>query len=234
MWMGGKLRSSASRGIDPGESRVGGAEVDADFHGVHALAHVELQLPAAAVARDAPELQDAGFGDHGFERDRHELADCRRRLEVHFHGREFFQIVAEVLDQRAGRIVLADGGAEEAELGGLADDQSELAIGDAHVGAFFHAERRDGQRLERGGHAGDGGHGALDADVVSARDAAANAHALAVARQAVVGRAARDGVHQIFAAQRLDGPECLPPSSQAFEDFDDAVAQQARVEARRR
>ena len=44
---------------------------------LHTLAHVELQLPAAAVARDAPELQHAGFGDHGFESD---AAPSRRRL----------------------------------------------------------------------------------------------------------------------------------------------------------
>ena len=38
-------------------------------------ADVELQLPAAAVARHAPELQHAGFGDYGFERDRHDFGD---------------------------------------------------------------------------------------------------------------------------------------------------------------
>ena len=62
----------------------------------------------------------------------------------------------------------------------------------------------DGQRLERRGEAGDGRHRAFDADVVGARHAAANADAASGARHAVIGRAARDGVHQIFAAQRLD------------------------------
>ena len=36
--------------------------------------HVELQLPAPAVARHAPELEHAGFGDDGFEGYRHHFA----------------------------------------------------------------------------------------------------------------------------------------------------------------
>jgi hypothetical protein len=35
----------------------------------HTLADIELQLPAAAVAGHAPQLQHAGFRDDGFERD---------------------------------------------------------------------------------------------------------------------------------------------------------------------
>ena len=93
---------------------------------------------------------------------------------------------------------------EEAELGGLADDQTEFAIRHLRRGAFFHAERRDGQRFDRRGNAGHGGHGGFDSDVIRARDAAANAHAFAVPRRAVISRSARDRVHQIFAGERLD------------------------------
>ena len=117
--------------VDVGQGGVGGAEVDADLHAdacTSALADVELQLPAAAVAGDAPELQHAGLGDHGFERDRHDFGRSLARAEAHFHRRELFEFVAEVFDQVAGLVVLAGGGGEEAELGGLADDQAELAI----------------------------------------------------------------------------------------------------------
>ena len=55
-------------------------------------------------------------------------ADLLLGSQLHFHRRKLFEVVAEVLDQRAGRIVLARGGAEEAELGGLVHDQAELAI----------------------------------------------------------------------------------------------------------
>jgi hypothetical protein len=74
--------------------------------------------------------------------------------QVHFHGRELFQVVAEVFDQVAGLVVLAHGGGEEAELGGLPDHQAELAAGDAQVGAFLHAERHHRERFERGGKPG--------------------------------------------------------------------------------
>ena len=104
MWIGGKSRSSASRSIDVGQGGVGGAEVDADFHALHSLADVEFQLPAAAVAGDAPELQHAGFGDHGFEATpaprRPTPSVAGRFTSI---GRQLFEIVAEVLDQVARR-----------------------------------------------------------------------------------------------------------------------------------
>ena len=40
--------------IDVGEGRVGRAEIDADVHACHSLAHVELELPATAVFGDTP------------------------------------------------------------------------------------------------------------------------------------------------------------------------------------
>jgi hypothetical protein len=180
----------------------------------HALAHVELQLPPPAVARHAPQLQHAGFGDDGLERDRHDVGGVLLGGQIDFHGRQFFQIVAEIFDQVAGLVVLAHGGGEEAELGGLADHQSEFAVGDAQVGAFLHAEGDHREGFERSGKAGHGGHGAFDGDVVGARDAAADAHAAALARESVISRAARDGVHQVFAAELLDGRQ---PSSASQE-----------------
>ena len=135
----------------------------------------------------------------------------------------------KVFDQRAWRIVLAHGGGEEAELGRLADDQAELAIWNRHRRSFFHAERGDGEGLERRGHTGHGGHGALDADIVRARYAAANAHAFAVARQAVISRAARDRMHEIFTGERLDGVETFL-GQPAVENANEAVAHEARMQ----
>ena len=90
---------------------------------------------------------------------------------------------------------------EEAELGRLADDQAELLRRQLDLGAFLHAERHDAQRLDRRAHAGHRGHRGLDADVVGAGGAAADAHAAAAPRQAVVRRAARDGVFEVAAAR---------------------------------
>ena len=39
----------------------------------HAFAHIKLQLPAAAVARHAPQLQHTGFGNDGLEGYRHHV-----------------------------------------------------------------------------------------------------------------------------------------------------------------
>ena len=83
------------------------------------------------------------------------------------------------------------------------------------------------------GKPGHRGHGGLDADIVRARDAAADADAFALPREAVVGSAARDGVHQIFAGKHLDGGlvlRCQP----AIQGLEDAIAYDARREGRRR
>jgi len=100
--------------------------------------------------------------------------------------------------------LFAGGGTEEAELGGLTDGKRELAVRHLGRGAFFHAELRYGEGLERSFNAGDGGHGGFDADVVGARNAAANADAFAVPGGSVVGCAAGYGVHEIFAGEDLD------------------------------
>ncbi len=69
--------------------------------------------------------------------------------------------------------------------------------GDRRAGPFLHAERHDAERLERRRQARHRRHRALDADVVGARGAAADADAAAAAREAVVRGAARDGVIEI-------------------------------------
>ena len=59
------------------------------------------------------------------------------------------------------------------------------------------------------GKPGTAGNGAFHADVIGARDAAADAHAFAVPRGPIIGGAAGDGLHEIFTGERLDGLETL-------------------------
>src|SRR5579863_475520 len=160
------------------------------------LPDVEFQFPSPPVARHAPQLQHAGFGDHRFERYRYQFGLVGGQL--HLDRREFLKIVAYVFDQYTRRVVLARRGTEKAELSRLVDNQPEFAIGNAHGSPFLHAELRHGQSLDRRGEARHRGHGGLDADVVGTRDTAANAHAFPLPRSAVVSRAARDGVQQIL------------------------------------
>ena len=86
------------------------------------------------------------------------------------------------------RIVLADCGAEEPELGGFADRQREFERRDRRGGSFLHPERDDAEGLDGRRDPRHGRHGALDADVVGACGAAANPDAPASAREAVVRR----------------------------------------------
>src|SRR5262245_29981007 len=132
----------------------------------------------AAAALAAPQLEGAELGDLALERDRHDrpfgLALFRER---DLERVQLLDVVAPVLDERAGRIRLADRRRQEPELGGFADRQAELAAGNRRARALFHPERDDAERLERRRQAGHRRQRALDADVVAARRAAANADA---------------------------------------------------------
>ncbi len=99
------------------------------------------------------------------------------------------------------RVAAASGGAEEAKLGRLADDEAELLAGHVGLGAFLHAEGHDAQRLDRRRAAGHGGQRGLDADVVGPGRAAADADALAAPHQAVVGGPGGHGAIEIGARQ---------------------------------
>src|SRR5688572_10265646 len=73
----------------------------------------------------------------------------------------------------------ARGGGEEAEGDGGAGDQPEILAGQHLLRPFFHAQRDHAYGLDRRAIAGDGGHGGIEPDIIAARGARADAHALA-------------------------------------------------------
>src|SRR6185312_3793138 len=163
------------------------------------LAHVEFKLPAAAVGGNAPKLEHAGFGHVAFERNRHDFftrAICVRR-EKDFDWRQLFEIVADLFDQRAWRVVSPRERRKETELGGFADDEGELALRQFHFGAFFEAERNDRKSLHRRGEAGNSGQRGFDSDVIAARHATADADPFARPGESVISSSMSDGVHKI-------------------------------------
>ncbi len=144
--------------VDVGQGGIGGAEVDADFHGNQGdlpsytctfsltLNSSFQRRPSRATHQSCsmPVSVTTVSNDTGTT-----SADASPASKAHFHGRKLFQLVAEIFDQVAGLVVLAHGGGEEAELGRLADHQAEFAAGNALLRAFLHAERHHRQRLER-------------------------------------------------------------------------------------
>src|SRR5207253_1099529 len=86
-----------------------------------------------------------------------------RRLD----RRELFEVLGDALEEVARLVVLARRRAEETELGRLAREQAELAVGDRDLGPLVHPEGDDAERLQRRGHARDRRDRALDADVVA-------------------------------------------------------------------
>ena len=150
-----------------------------------------------------------------------------RHRQRHFQRAQLFEVVAPVVDQRARRVALPHERAEETELGRLADDEAELTTGDRRAAALFHPERDDAQGLERCGQPGDGRHRALDADVVAAGRAAANADAPTAPREPVVGSALGDGVIQIGRVQHVSLVERLEAfgGQPAAQDVDDPRAE---------
>src|SRR5581483_11392046 len=109
----------------------------------YAFADVEFEFPAAIVAGHAPELQQAGFGNYGLERDGDYFGGRFAGPEGHFHRGELLEFSGEVFNQIARLIVFSGGGGKEAKLRGFADDQAELAAGNPHVSALLHTESHD-------------------------------------------------------------------------------------------
>src|SRR5690349_3853325 len=155
----GPLTRSNSLRKAPAMPGFGSKRTDAkkDTLHSHLLPHVEFELPSPAVASHAPAMHHAGLGHVAFEADRHDFAGLTG-LAADLHRREFFELIAIILDQSADPIVLARCAGEETELGGLSDYKSELAPWNALLRAFLHAERHHGERLERCGESRDRRH----------------------------------------------------------------------------
>ena len=88
-------------------------------------------------------------------------------------------------------------GTEEAELGGLADDESDFGARHVGLGPFFHAERHDAEGVQRSRSPGNRGAGGLDADVIGSCRAAADPHAAPLFGSGIVRRTAGDGAVEI-------------------------------------
>src|SRR5215208_5423715 len=116
------------------------------------LPDVEFELPALrAVARDAPDLERAHLGHARLQPDGHDRVILPVHLERDLERARLLYLVAPVLDEAADLVALTHRRAEEAELGGLADHEAELAPGDGGLRPLLHAEGHDAQGLERGG-----------------------------------------------------------------------------------
>src|ERR1044072_8784460 len=95
------------------------------------LPDVEFELPTLrAVARDAPDFERADLGHARFKADGEHRVLLAFELERDFERAQLLDLVAPVLDEASNLVGLAHRRAEEAELGGLADDEPELAIRD--------------------------------------------------------------------------------------------------------
>src|SRR5690242_9717517 len=80
------------------------------------LSHVEFEFPAPPVASHTPQLKHARFGDQSLERYRHQIGTRLIGCQLHFNGRQLFEVTAEVFDQFARTIILARRRTEEPEL----------------------------------------------------------------------------------------------------------------------
>src|SRR6185436_7006970 len=92
------------------------------------LPDVELDLPAPiALARHAPELERPDLGQVRVQAYRHRRARVALGVERDLERGDLLHLARlPTLDHRPRPILAADGGAEEAELGGDADDETEL------------------------------------------------------------------------------------------------------------
>src|SRR5262249_54448829 len=148
-------------------------------------ADIELELPALAiVATDEPELEHSDFVDACLQMHGDGGAFVAAPLEHGAERRQLFHVVlVPGIEQRPDVIVAPARRAEEAELGGLADHEAELAHRQRDLAALLETVRDHAQGLDRRTRAGHRRHGGLDAEIERARHAAADAHAAPAARE---------------------------------------------------
>src|SRR5919199_5589509 len=136
------------------------------------LPNVELELPSAVVTLgNTPELQGADFGDPALQPDRDDRAavraiGCRQTC---FERGYLLDIATPVFHFFTHAILFAGRRGQEVKDGLIAHHQTELFFTDVGFRPFFHPERHDTQCIHRGRNAGNGRHGALDADVIAPR-----------------------------------------------------------------
>ena len=164
-----------------------------------ALPDVQLELPAlGAVAGDAPQLERADLGDAALERDRHGHVVLRRPSgSVTSSGLSSSSSSPQSSISVPARSVLRTSELRKRNSAGSPTTRPNSRPGSDGARALLHAERHHAQRLQRRRQPGHRRHRGLDADVVAARRAAADADAASAPRQAVIGGALRDRVIEI-------------------------------------
>src|SRR5882672_225229 len=194
------------------------------------LPNIELKLPSLlSVARDAPEFERADLGDTALQSHRQHGLFLPVDFERPFERAYLLNLIdAPVFNHSADLILFANGRTEEAELRRFADDEAEFAVRNFGLCSLFHSEWNDAERLERSGQTGDSGHRAFDADVVGARSAAADAYAATAAGAAVISRASRHGVIEVWRVQYLFRAKRIESfgDQPVVERLDQTIAQQ--------
>src|SRR6266568_4574643 len=168
------------------------------------FANVELKFPSLrAVARYTPDFQRAEFVDASLKPHGHNRALLAIHIEGDLHGTEFLNLASPIIQQGAGVILFADGGAEESKLHRFTNDETELTVRNGGFRPFLHAEGDDAECFERSFHAGDRGHRALNSNVITAGSTTANAYTVTSTRFAVIGCPSRYRVLQVGCFQYL-------------------------------
>jgi len=96
---------------------------------------------------------------------------------------------------------MTDRGSQKIKLSRLADHKNKFAVFNGLRSAFLHAKRCYAQCFDRSGHAGYGGHGCSNADVIGFVQATADTDAAATASQAVIDGAPCNGSVEILGGQ---------------------------------
>ena len=184
-----------------------------------------------AVARYAPDLKGAEFGDASFEPHRYNRSLLAIQFERDLQRAEFLNIGTPIFQQAAGMVLLTDTGTQETKLGWFADDEAKLAAGNRGFGALLHPKGNNAERLERSLHAGHRRHGAFNSDVIGTRGSTSYTHAATATRLPVIGRASRNCVLQVRGFEDLLCPQRVESflSQPAVQHFDHTVAQYRRL-----
>ena len=225
--------------IDVGERGVRGAEIDTDVHAAAARSRTlnsSFQRRPSAATHQSSSMPVSVTLLSSVTGTTSSLVSSLCARQQHFDGSEFFKFVASIVEQVPGASSLRASEEKKRNSAGSPTTRANRRCGSSTFEPSSSPNGTTVKRLHGRRHAGNRGQRTFDANVVGARNAAANANSFAAAREPVICCSLRDRVHQIASfclVAQFDDGRCASILEPAIEHFKDALLDRRCLQVRR-
>ena len=226
MWIGGKSAFFGFGRIDVGQRRVGCAQIDADVHAAtrSRTLNSSFQRRPSLATHQSCSMPVSVTTVSNVTR---AIAPSSPLRQVYLDGREFFELIRHLLEHAPGASSLRTAEVKKRNSAG-----SPTIRPNSRSGNLWSVPSSMPNGATVSALSGAGSPARQASRFRSRRNTCAAMPPrmrtpLPGSRETVIGRAAGDGVHQIFAGKHLDRRACLQRASHWFKCLEDAIAYDA-------